>query len=173
MRALRVSSQTAEQLEALRQLYRYTRDVRIRTRTQIVLLAVEQAMRAPQIAAIVRENDGTVRTWLRRYEAEGTEGLSDRPRPGGPSKITPAFVEQLLRVVRKRPRGLDLPFSLWSCQRLADYMAEQLGIRVSDETIRRQLAEHGIALSRPQHKVSSPDPEYDLKKRRLKRPEII
>lgn len=171
MRALRVSSQTSEQLEALRQLYRHTRDVRIRTRTQIVLLAVEQAMTAPKIAEIVRENDGTVRIWLRRYEAEGTEGLSDRPRLGGPSKITSTFIEELLGVVRKRPRGLDLPFSLWSCQRLADYMAEQTGIRVSDETIRRQLAEHGIALSRPQHKVSCPDPEYEVKKRRLKRQE--
>ncbi len=172
MRALQVSSQTAGQLEALRQLYRHTRDVRIRTRTQIVLLAVEQAMSVPKIVEIVREHDGTVRTWLRRYEAEGTEGLSDRPRPGGPSKVTLAFVEKLLEVVRKRPRGLDLPFSLWSCQRLADYMAEQTGIRVSDETIRRQLSEHGIALSRPQHKVSSPDPEYEVKKRRLKTPEI-
>ena len=126
-------------------------------------------MRPSKIAEIVRENDGTVRAWLRRYEAEGTEGLSDRPRPGGPSKVTPAFVEKLLEVVRKRPRGLELPFSLWSCQRLADYLAEQTGIRVSDETIRRQLAEHGIVLSRPQHKVSSPDPEYEVKKRRLKR----
>lgn len=172
MQAIRVSSQSDEQLESLRQLYRHTKDVSIRTRTQIVLLAVEQAMTAPKIAEIVREHDGTVRTWLRRYEAEGTEGLSDRPRPGGPSKITPAFSERLLEVVRKRPRGLNLPFSLWSCQRLADYLAEQTGLRLSDETIRRQLAEHGIALSRPQHKVSSPDPEYNVKKRRLKKPEI-
>jgi transposase len=168
MRAIRVSPQSDEQLTSLRQLYRHTRDVRVRTRTQIVLLAVEHAMTAPKIAEIVRENDGTVRAWLRRYEAEGTEGLSDRPRPGGPSKITPAFVEELLAAVRKRPRGLGLPFSLWRCQRLADYLAEQAGLRVSHETIRRQLAEYGVALSRPQHKVSSPDAEYEVKKRRLK-----
>jgi transposase len=172
MRAIRVSPLSDEQLESLRQLYHRTRDVRVRTRTQMVLLAVEQGMTAPKIAEIVREDDGTVRTWLRRYQAEGTEGLSDRPRPGGPSKVTPAFVRELLAVVRKRPRGLDLPFSLWSCQRLADYLAEQTGLRVSDETIRRQLAENGIALSRPQHKVSSPDPEYEVKKRRSKKPEI-
>ena len=82
----------------------------------------------------------------------------------GQAKFTPAFVKELLAVVRKRPRGLDLPFSLWSCQRLADYLAEQTGLRVSDETIRRQLAEYGIALSRPQHKVSSPDLDYEVKK---------
>lgn len=137
-----------------------------------MLLAVEQELTAPQIAEIVRENDGTVRTWFRRYEAEGTEGLSDRPRSGGPSKVTPALVEKLLEAVRKRPRGLDLPFSLWSCQRPADYLAEQTGLRVSDKTIRRQLTEHGIALSRPQHKVSSPDPEYEVEKRRLQRSRI-
>lgn len=164
MRAFRVSSPTNEQPESLRQLYRRTRDARIRTRAQIVLLAVEQAMSAPRIAEIVRENGGTVRTWLKRYEAEGPEGLSDRPHPGGPGKITPAFVENLTEVVRKRPRGLDLPFSLWSCQRLANYLAEKTGIRVSDETIRRQLSGHGIVLSRPQHKVSSPDLEHEVKK---------
>lgn len=168
MRAIRVSLQSDEQLEALHQLYRHTKDVRLRTRAQIVLLAGEQAMTAPKIAEIVRENDGTVRAWLKRYEAEGIEGLSDRPRPGGPSKLTATFIETLLTAVRKRPRSFDLPFSLWTCQRLADYLVEQTGIRVSDETIRRQLAEHGITLSRPQHKVSSPDPEYEVKKRRLK-----
>jgi transposase len=169
MRAIKVSPKSDEQFSSLCQLYRRTRDVRVRTRTQMVLLAVEQGMTAPKIAEIVRENEGTVRAWLRRYEAEGLEGLWDRPRPGGPSKLTPAFVEQMLSAVRKRPRSLALPFSLWSCQRLADYLAEKTGIRVSDETIRRHLAENGITLSRPQHKVSSPDPEYEVKKRRLKR----
>jgi transposase len=112
MRAVEVSPQSDEQLESLRQLYRHTRDVRVRTRTQVVLSAVEYAMTAPTIAGIVRENDGAVRAWLRRYEAEGTEGLSDRPRPGGSSKITPAFIEEPLAAVRKCPRSLGLLFSL-------------------------------------------------------------
>ncbi len=169
MRAIKLSPQSDEQLASLNQLYRRTRDVRVRTRTQIVLLAVEQGMTAPKIAEIVREDDGTVRAWLRRYEAEGLEGLSDRPRSGGPSKLTAAFLEQMVSAVRKRPRSLDLAFSLWSCQRLADYMAELTGIRVSHETIRRHLADHKITLSRPQHKVSSPDPDYEVKKRRSKK----
>jgi transposase len=70
--------------------------------------------------------------------------------------------------VRRRPRSLGLPFSLWTLQRLVDYLAEQTGIRVSDETVRRALKQADIVLSRPQHKISSPDPEYQVKKRRLK-----
>jgi hypothetical protein len=37
--------------------------------------------------------------------------------------------------------------------------------------VRRVLAEGGIVLSRPQHQVSSPDPEYLVKKRRVKKPQ--
>ena len=40
---------------------------------------------------------------------------------GAPKKVTPAYVTQLLNVVRRRPRSLDLPFSLWTLQRLGDY----------------------------------------------------
>ena len=77
--------------------------------------------------------------------------------------------EQLVMSVRQRPRSLGQSFSLWTCQRLADYPAEATGIRGSDETVRRYLTLAGIVLSRPQHKISSPDPEYEVKKRRLKR----
>src|SRR5215467_10545500 len=86
---------TAEAVADLAHLYRTTRDVRLRTRAQIVLLAAEQRLTAPAIAAIVREDDQTVRNWLKRYQAEGVEGLKDRPMPGAPPKITPAYEEQV------------------------------------------------------------------------------
>jgi transposase len=62
---------------------------------------------------------------------------------------------------------------LWTLQRLVDDLAERTGMRVSDETIRRALQHAGIVLSRPQHQISSPDPEYALKKRRLKTPATL
>jgi transposase len=90
-------------------------------------------------------------------------GLEDRPRseategdphvlhtapPGGPA---PA------------PR-LGLSFSIWTLQRLADFLGEETGIRLSHETVRRLLKDGGVVLSLPQHKVTSPDSEYKLKK---------
>jgi hypothetical protein len=57
---------TAEEVAALEHLYRTTRDVRLRTRAQIVLLAAEQRLTAPAIAVLVREDDQTVRNWLKR-----------------------------------------------------------------------------------------------------------
>ena len=165
---IRLPELSPEAMAELDQLYRTTRDVRLRMRSQIVLLAAEQRMLAPEIAKIVRSDEETVRAWLKRYLAEGTAGLADAPRPGVKPKVTPAYCEQLLKIVRQRPRSLDQPYSLWTLQRLADYMAEQTGIRVSHVTVRAYLLAAGIVLSRPQHKITSPDPEYEVKKRRLK-----
>jgi len=158
-------------IEELDELYRTTKDVRIRTRVQMVLLSGEQGLVAGDIADIVRQNDETVRIWLKRYQAEGTAGLYDEPRSGAPAKISHSYKEKLVQIVRQRPRSLGLPFSLWTSQRLADYMAEETGIRVHEKTVRHYLKQAEIVLSRPQHKISSPDPEYMVKKRRLKRPE--
>lgn len=166
---IRVRDVPADKLAELKALYRETRDVRIRERTQIILLALEHGMLAPQIAKVVMRNEQTVRTWIKRFNAEGTQGLYDAPRVGAPSKLTDAYRERLLAVVRRRPRSLEQPYSLWTLQRLADFMAEETGLRVSAVTVMRVLADNDIVLSRPQHKISSPDPEYEVKKRRLKR----
>lgn len=162
---------TEEQQAALERLYRKTDIPRVRTRAQMVLLSAEQGLKAEEIAKIVRESSVTVLTWLKRYIAEGVEGLQDAPRAGRTLTVTEEFRKQLLEKVRRRPRSLGLEYSMWTLQRLADYLAEQTGIRVSDETIRRELAKEGIVFSRPQHTISSPDPEYQVKKRRLKKPE--
>jgi len=171
MRPLQIPELTEEQQNELAHLYRSTKDVRLRTRAQMVLLACEQRLTAPAIAAIVREDDETVRRWLKRYLAQGLEGWRDLPMPGAPPKITRTYIQQLLEAVRHRPRALSQPYSMWTLQRLADYLSEQTGISVSYETIRRLLAAHEIVLSQPQHTITSPDPEYLVKKRRLRRSE--
>lgn len=99
MRVLQMPELTEERQHQLADAYRTTKDVRIRTRVQMVLLACEQHLSAPSIAAIVRADDETVRRWLKRYLAEGIDGLADRPRAGTPSKTTNAYDEQLLATV--------------------------------------------------------------------------
>ena len=165
---IQVREISPEELNQLETLFRQTKDVRIRERTQIILLAAEQKMTAPQISLIVRRNDQTVRTWIRRFNAEGISGLYDAPRSGAPTQVTPTYRDRLLEIVRQRPRSLGQPYSLWTLQRLVDFMAEETSRRFSAVTVRRILAKHDIVMSRPQHKVSSPDPEYEVKKRRSK-----
>jgi transposase len=167
MEKLYVPSLSAEQKVELEELYRKTEVPRVRTRAQMVLLSAEKNLKVDDIADIVRESSVTVLRWLHRYMAEGMQGLMDAPRAGRSSILTDEFRKRLLEVVRRRPRSLELEYSMWTLQRLADFMAEDTGIRVSTETIRRALAKEDIVFSRPQHTISSPDPEYQVKKRRL------
>jgi transposase len=94
--------------------------VRLRTRAHMVLLAAEHHRTAAVIAVIVRESEGTVRCWLKRYLAEGIAGLHDAWAGGAPAKVTEAYQELVLQGVRRRPRSLEHPYSRWTLQRLAD-----------------------------------------------------
>jgi len=169
MKKLYVPPLSEEEKVALEQVYRKTEVPRVRTRAQMVLLSAEKGLKTEEIADIVRESSVTVLRWLHRYIAEGLEGLRDAPRSGRSSVVTDEFRKRLLEVVRRRPRSLNLEYSMWTLQRLADFLAEDTSIRLSTETIRRALAKEGIVFSRPQHTISSPDPEYQVKKRRLKK----
>jgi transposase len=168
MKRIQIPPLNQEQLSELEELYQKTDKPRYRTRAQMVLLSSEKGFKAEEIAQIVRESDITVLRWLKRYLAEGIEGLKDAPRPGRNVVVTPEYQKRLLEVVRRRPRSLGLEYSMWTLQRLSDYLAEETGIRTSDETVRRELAKENIVFSRPQHTISSPDSEYQVKKRRLK-----
>ena len=83
--ARHVRTLTAEETEALRQLYRQTAQADIRTRCQMILLSV-QGHPIADIAALTFFDEDSVRYWFDRYETEGLPGLEDRPRPGRPPK---------------------------------------------------------------------------------------
>ena len=91
------------------------------------------------------------------------------PHPGAPRKVTAAYRKKLVHAVRLVRAAWDCPSPCGRLQRLADYMAEQTGIRLSYESVRAHLK---AARNRPQPPpahLTSPDPEYALKKRRSKR----
>ena len=165
MHPIRIDRLRAEQHAELDRANRTAKDDRLRIRALIVLLDAERRMVAADIAAVVRMHEETVRRWLVRYRAEGLAGLMDAPRCGAPARATRSYRKQLLAAVRRRPRALGLPFSLWTGDRLADYLAERASVYCL-------LRAGGVHLNRPQHTITSPDPEYAVKKRRWSAPVI-
>lgn len=147
MQPLRLNNISSEDLAELERLYDSTRDVRVRTRAQMILLAAEQRLTAPQIATIVRRDRQTVRRWLKRYQSDGVAGLQDAPRSGAPGKVTASYQQQLVQLMQNRPSNLGLPFGSWTLKRVARYMEKKTGIRVSYETVRLYLKDAGIILN--------------------------
>jgi transposase len=101
MKPIEVRPLTTAELTQLDELYRRTKNVRVRNRAQMILLGAEDKMTAPPIAKIVRQDEQTVRRWIKRFNAEGISGLSDEPKSGAPKRVTDAYRKRLLVVVRR------------------------------------------------------------------------
>lgn len=165
MRAIQLKIKP-EEIQELASLYEETKDVKLKLRLQAVLLSAEQNMKAGEIAGIVRKAERTVQRWLKSYQQQGIAGLSDAPRSGAPRRISDQYRRRAIELARQRPRSLGLDFSIWFLSSLADQLEAELGERYSTESVRLILKEAEIIFSRPQHQVSSPDPAYEVKKRR-------
>jgi transposase len=70
---------------ALQQLYRQTKDPDVRSRCQMILLSAD-GHGVAEIAQLTLFDENSVLFWFDRYEAEGLDGLEDRPKSGRPPK---------------------------------------------------------------------------------------
>jgi transposase len=120
-----------------------TAPVRLVERARIIALA-GQGMRAPVIAAEVGVAPVVVRRWIRRFNAQGLDGLADAPRSGRPATYTPAEVGELIAASLTDPQELGLPFASWTLDRLAVYLHEAKGIAIKRSRIGEILQAEGL-----------------------------
>ena len=133
-----IKSLSESEAAALVKLMRTTRDVRLYQRAQVIWLSYQQK-KVKEIAQIVGLTEMTVIRWIRRYEAEGLEGLKTRPILGRSPKVTPAYRRMLLELVRTSPRLVGYPVTLWTLELLAHYLGETTGIWITKERVRQLL----------------------------------
>jgi transposase len=110
----------------------------------------------------------TVRNVIHAFNQEGVACLhaqSNRPKTTTPT-LDEGKCEQLKHVLHQSPRTFGKNTSIWTLQLAAEVAAEQglTAQTVSDETIRRALKRLQVGWKRAKHWISSPDPQYALKK---------
>lgn len=81
-------------------------DARVRTRI-LAIRYLRLGHTVPEAANVLGMSERQLRTWVHRYNAEGIDGLQDRPRPGQPAHLSPDRVEQFKDRVRSGPRPED------------------------------------------------------------------
>jgi len=114
---LTVRPLTDAEAETLERLARSrTTPARAVERARVVWEA-HQGTRVPAIADRLGVCEATVRRWLRRFNAEGLAGLSDKPRSGRPATYPPEAVGELIAASLTAPQELGLPFGSWTLSR--------------------------------------------------------
>jgi transposase len=162
---LRLRCLSVEEEQEIARLTRSrTAPVRLVERARIIELA-RQGMRPPAIAAEVGVAAVVARRWIRRFNAQGLEGLADAPRPGRPATYTAQEVGELLAASLTAPQELGLPFASWTLDRLAAYLHETKGIAIRRSRIGEILQAEGLRWRQQETWFGErPDPAFAAKR---------
>ena len=136
-------------------------------RAQMLLLSA-QGMDAAAIAKVAFTSEDRVQDVVRNFNSDGFSSLYPKYRGGRPPKFTLPQRREVKRIAKFRPAEHDLPFSVWSLSKLAEFLvAEGVVEDISHEDLRALLCEEGVSFQRVKTWKASTDPHYEAKKARV------
>lgn len=167
--AIKLRKLTAQEQTAIEKLARSrTASAREVERARILLLA-SAGQRVPAIAQELKLTQTTVRTWLKRFNEAGLDGLQDRPRSGRPATYRPEQVSEVIAASLTDPQTLGLPFACWTLDRLAAYLNEEQKIAIKRSRIDELLIAEGLRWGTQESWFGERvDPEFAKKRGALK-----
>jgi len=137
----------------LRRLARHEPDRRAAMR----MLALAETMDGADRATAARRgdmSDQALRDAIKRYNAEGIDGLHDRPRAGRPTKLSEAQRSELRAIVVKGPDVEAEGLSAYTRDDLVKIVETMWGIGYGPTSVGRIL--RGLGLSRQKARPSHP-----------------
>ena len=150
----------------LRRLARRERDGRVSARLLALANALEGIPRE-EAARLAGMTGQTLGDWVHRYNAEGVEGLRERPRPGRPCALDEGQQAALKALVLRGPDlGRDGCVA-WRARDLCALVEERYGVRYGESGMLKPLK--GLDLS--WQKAGPIHPEADRRaQERFKKP---
>jgi putative transposase len=128
----------ADALTTLDTVLKQTKEARVFRRAQAVREVVA-GHHVHAVSMLFHFTTSALRKWVQRFAQQGSQGLQDRPRTGRPRKVTCALEQHLNRLVDQDPLQHGSRSSPWSCRELATVLAQQTGVQLGRESVRRVL----------------------------------
>jgi transposase len=141
---------TDEQVKELtKAIKRDKRPEVVRRGTAIHLL--HQGHRVADVAKTLSASKPIVYAWHERYQAEGVEGLADKPRARRRRKVTDEYIQMMEETLDHQPADYGYEFAIWTRERLRDHLEQQTGIHISANWMGKLLKARDYVLRRPKH----------------------
>ena len=112
-----------------------------------------------EVAKLVAVSRRTIYNWYEQWQAEGLEGLADRPGRGRKRKATERYRQQLEAALGQEPRAYGYGFGIWTLKRLRSHLIEHTGINLSRNRLRELLKELEYVYRRPKHALPEAEAE--------------
>ena len=163
--ALRVSQSERRWLQET--IRHETGEARLHRRARIILLASEGET-VSGIARLIGTSRSRVVDWIRRFERERLEGLSDIGRTGRPPEITSLERHQVIATACRSPKDFGINRTVWSARSLAQALVTEGLVRsISKSAVARILDDAEIKPHRVKMWCHSKDPAYQEKMRAI------
>ncbi len=157
-----------ESLKLLEKELKATEDVKWYRRLKIIQFS-SQGETVPQLAKRFDVCQATVRTYIKRYERGGLAALKPGKSSGRPptTELTKSQWEELLHRSPCQFEKLNTGARNWTQDMLSMYCYEYLGVKIGASAICMLLKRLDIRWNRGKLKVTSPDPQYAVKRERV------
>ena len=128
----------SQQIEKLQKALKEEEKANIRERI-LILLLLNDGKTQSKIAEFLGCSINKVSYWCIKGDPDKLESLIDERMKGNHKKATDKYIEILLETIEKDPQELGYDFGRWTAQRLATYLEEPTGIKLSGGQVRRIL----------------------------------
>ena len=105
-------------------------------RRLLALAAVYDGMSRADAARVGGMDRQTLRDWAHRFNAEGPEGLKDRPHSGRPRQLSEAQMRELAEIVETGPDPALDGVVRWRRVDLQRVIEERFGVTYSERAMR-------------------------------------
>jgi transposase len=111
----------------------HEKDIVPSTRDRLEMVRLSDAgFSVPKIARHLGQHEQTVRAWIKAFLTNGFDALINQPRGGKQSAFTEAIQEAVRTEIAKGERT-------WTAGQIADWLAQQHGVRLSVGRMRKHL----------------------------------
>ncbi len=129
-----------------------------------------QGKKPSEIGELLGLHPNTVRSILKKFKSNGFAGINRKPR-GKPEEKLKAYGKEYWEDILTQPPSLfeklDSPDQNWNYELVQGYIEKYLAIKVTIGTIWNHLRKIGFTSGRAKLSITSPDPEYQIKRQRL------
>ena len=152
-------------IDELKSLIAQVSDKLLFIRLRVVLLAREGET-AVTIAHALGISRRAVQRWVTRYNAEGVDGLADRPRPGQPKHLLDEAIEGFRQRIEAGPLPQDGVCTLRG-RDIQTILQKEFGVIHSLSGVYVLLHRLGYSclVPRPRHRKANPAAQEDFKKK--------
>lgn len=128
-------------------------------RRRLAVQRLNEGYSADEVADFLAVSARTVWRWMALARGDGPEGLSARPVPGRPRKLTTTQEKIVLRWLRDSPLEHGFATELWTAARIAQLIEQEFGITFNPRYLSSWLRARHLTPQKPQRVARERDPE--------------